>query len=498
MKQSKRSAISQKLIRFTERAFFEYVLPRIEEKYPATIGKFFVILTSSVAYGIADKYSDLDIFVIFPEHKDYLKYHKKMQSLADSIEYPANYYDICDKGIRFEFESFFKSDILNIVKNQSDKNWLNQTEWLLCWFINSVAIYDPIEVFANIKKKLLFFPKKIVEIKANNGLISVLKYRQILSLTKDKYVFDVYYFKSLKKIMDLIFWSGGLYVPHPKWSFYLSKQVSSLGRRFHQRASLMVNDSEKNKILFIEKWINIIVNKYGDELCVDERLMEYIINEYKHEIEKKYLVNNNFYFENYLDPIKKIDLIFAYLGKKILDKQYYLIEETGLNYKGKINYDKLLRRQDKYLLNHSGNYFPINNSGIYKKVILYLVFIIWRKIRVATKAPLRKNFLNQRWYNLQVFEHFIELLARLEKRAFVHENKQLEFLRSDRKFKKVADLLLKSLELSQEEKIKIYWECYDDLTKYILENNILTEFQVRNPLIIQFDIEYWKYENVRL
>ncbi len=497
MKQSKRSAISQKLIRFTEGAFFEYVLPRIEEKYPATIGKFFVILTSSVAYGIADKYSDLDIFIIFPEHKDYLKYHRKMQSLIDSIEYPANYYDICDKGIRFEFESFLKSDILNIVKNQSDNNWLNQTEWLLCWFINSVAIYDPIEVFANTKKKLLFFPKKIIEIKANNSLISLLKYRQILSLTKDKYVFDVYYFKSLKKIMDLIFWSEEMFVPHPKWSFYLSRYVSSLGRQFYKSASVVLDNNEKNKVLFIEKWINIIVSRCGKKLCMDERLIKYIANEYRYDVRKKYPTDRNFYFKNYLEPIKKIDLIFAYLDKERLDKQYYLIEEIGLNYKGRMNYDKLLRRQDKYLLHHNDDYLLVGDD-IFKKVILYLVFIIWRKIRVATKAPLRKNFFNQQWYNLQVLEHFIEFIARLEKRAFVHENKQLDFLRSDRKFKKVADLLLRTLELSQDEKIKIYWECYNNLTKYILENNILTEFQVKNPLVIQFDIEYWKYENLRL
>jgi hypothetical protein len=497
MKQLKKSVISQQLTKFTKEAFFEYVLPKIEKRYPAAIGKFFVILTSSVAYGIADKYSDLDIFVIFPEHSDYLRYHKKLQKLVELIDYPASYYDICDKGIRFEFESFFKSDIQNIVKKQSDENWLNQTEWLLCWFTNSVIIYDPIKVFANIKRKLLFFPKKIVKIKTNNNVISLLKYSEVLFSIRDSYVFDVYYFKSLKKVMDLIFWSNELYVPHPKWSFYLSRYVGSLGRQFHEDASAMLNSDEKNKALFVEKWVNIVINKCGNKLCIDKRFKKYTATKYEYDIKKEYLIKDDIYFKNYLDPIKKIELLFSYLDKSAPNKKYYLVEETGLNYNGRMNYDRLLRIQDKYLAHYKNKYLAINDD-LYKKVVLYLVFVIWRKIRVAAKAPLRKNFFNQCWYNLQVFEHFVELLARLEKRAFVHEDSQIDFLKSDIKFKKVAGLLLKSLELSQDKKVEIYWECYNDLKKYILKNRILTEFEVESPLIIQFDIEYWKYENIRL
>ncbi|MBU4369294.1 hypothetical protein KKG58_00850, partial [Patescibacteria group bacterium] len=244
------------------------------------------------------------------------------------------------------------------------------------------------------------------------------------------------------------------------------------------------------------KWIKILIDKYSSQLFINKRLKRYIDNGFYIEINKKSLVKSNLYFKDHIGPMKKLDLIFQYLNENGHNKEYYLIEETGLSYNRKVDYDKVLRVQYKYLQAQIDDHF-FTHDEIYKKVVLYLVFIIWRKIRVATKAPLRKNFFNQKWYDLQVFEHFVELIAILEKRALVHEYYQKEFLIKDKKFKNISTSLLKSFELSQEEKNDFYWKCYNGLTNYILKKKILSEFQVKNPLIIQFEIEYWKYENLR-
>ncbi len=308
-----KSEISNKLAKFTKDAFFEYVLPKIEKECPCVIGKFFVILTSSVAYGIADKYSDIDVFVIFPKHKDYLTYYKKLQTLIDSIEYPSNYYNICDKGIRFEFESFFKSDLEKLINNQSNNNWLNQTEWLLCWFINSVTIYDPNGICERNKKKLQYYPKKIIKFKANNNLLLLLKFRRIMRRMNDSYVFDVYYFKSIKRLMDLIYWCEGLYVPHSKWSFHITAYLETLGEHFHKEVSQILNSDKSSKILLIDKWIKILIDKYSSQLFINKRLKRYIDNGFYIEINKKSLVKSNLYFKDHIGPMKKLDLIFQYL-----------------------------------------------------------------------------------------------------------------------------------------------------------------------------------------
>ena len=56
---------SDKILKIARDVFYNDIYPAIINKFPELKQKFLVNITSSVAYGTADKFSDLDMFLIF-------------------------------------------------------------------------------------------------------------------------------------------------------------------------------------------------------------------------------------------------------------------------------------------------------------------------------------------------------------------------------------------------------------------------------------------------
>ena len=135
---------------------------------------------------------------------------------------------------------------------------------------------------------------------------------------------------------------------------------------------------------------------------------------------------------------------------------------------------------------------------ILRKIISYLNFIIWRKIRVIEKAIQRKNLLNQEWYSNQVIEHLIEIMLRLKGYNLPNELIQIHAIKKSNFLEKEVNLLIKSLKLPIKERVDIYWRIFHTVQNYLKKKKILSSYNLNNPLITQFDIEYWKYENLRL
>ena len=116
---------SDKILKIARDVFYNDIYPAIINKFPELKQKFLVNITSSVAYGTADKFSDLDMFLIFYYQKDYIKYAAKLSKFVENLDFP-DHKNSFDKGIRLELESLARSDVSDIIYNpQNRNNWYN-------------------------------------------------------------------------------------------------------------------------------------------------------------------------------------------------------------------------------------------------------------------------------------------------------------------------------------------------------------------------------------
>jgi len=488
--------ISKKLILLTEEAFFDYVLPRIREKYPESLNKFFVNITSSVAYGVADKHSDIDVFILFKDHKDYLKYNKKFESVIHQIKFPEKFEGMCDKGLRFEFESLQKSDVLNLYNVQSYENWMKQTEWLLCWLVNSITIYDPSDQITSFKNKIGFFKRNILKSKVNLSFILLLKYQKMLAQSgslDDDYLSDFYFFKSCKRLMDLVYWSDKKYAPHPKWQYFILRFIKPRGKQLYKDLQSILYKRSSQRLKLIEKWTDLLARLWHKSNLLDEDLYNFYINEYNPHLTMQSPLLPVF-FKDYKSLFRDKQKLFSLIKSAGIPDNFFLNDETNISLKGNYDYDTIMRLQDKYI-NIDGDKIA---GKIQNKRINYLHFIIWRKIRVIQGALKRENHFNQQWYANQVIEHIIEMAFRLKNQRLPPESLQFSSFKLSNYFPEIYTLLKNNYNFDISRRVEIFWKCFFILQDYIKKNKILSEFQINNPLIIQFDIEYWKYENLRL
>jgi predicted nucleotidyltransferase len=150
---------SAHLLEATIEAFTTTVLPALREHYPQIVDDILVTVTSSVAYGTADPLSDLDVFIIFRRHNDYLRYGDRVDALIQGLNLNATHAHLCDKGLRFELESLHRADLSNLYRNpRSSHAWAEQTEWLLFWALNSVPIHDPSGMRHRLRETCSWYP----------------------------------------------------------------------------------------------------------------------------------------------------------------------------------------------------------------------------------------------------------------------------------------------------------------------------------------------------
>jgi hypothetical protein len=123
----------------------EHILPLIAHRRSDLLDRFCITINSSVAFGLADAHSDLDMFLSFYEHEDYVAHAAVLDGLLKAeLRLPPELHAVCDKGIRVELESFRRSDVEQLVAQPQDRDAnMRQTDWLLHWFLNAVTVYDP-------------------------------------------------------------------------------------------------------------------------------------------------------------------------------------------------------------------------------------------------------------------------------------------------------------------------------------------------------------------
>jgi hypothetical protein len=408
LKTNKNTPLSQKLKKIAKKAFFNYVLPAILNELPGLKDKFIVNITSSVAYGMADKYSDIDLFIIFYNQNDYLKYVGKVETIINEIKFPEYYYSICDKGIRFELESLARADVEKILMEPTSLyNWLTLSSWLMYWLINSITIYDPLDIIRPFKKKWGRFPNGIATIKLRSLKIKALRnYFSLLRELKShhRYFFIIYYvMKIINAIIDIKFLKKRIYPPHNKWKYIIFNNFSVATDRylineiFNMIKNIKLNDHFSNQLT---KKINSLMhsiiprNNFSNNKYFDQKVILQNFDSEKLYFHTNYCITKNDYYVS----IKKLSH-----GHHILTA-----EETGIVHltNKAINYDGLMRisremlyyNQFLYLNKH--NLFKISYNFI--KKCKYYNFMIWRKIRVIEKGIKRNQPFMVYWYYVDV------------------------------------------------------------------------------------------------
>jgi len=518
---------SERLIQLSAEVTNNYLLPLIYKKLPEIKDKVCILLTSSPAYGTADKFSDLDLFIIFEKQKDYIRYKEKLENLIKSKPLPNVYKSNIklDKGIRFEFESLQRSDISKIYYHSSNKlYWVLQTDWLLYWFLNSKIIYDPNNIRKKLYERAKFYPEEILTYKINAALLRIEKYKKLIngfSQTKSNiygYLTLDILFRMFNQILNIVYWKCKSYSPHPKWKYYLLSKHTQ-----NQAYIQLIQD------------INSVILQYPSLMKAPRRLLQKIntITSHLHssvkytsdvrtKLDVKTLkelaflckLKNKDYSEVLLIKdmfinMEKFKLIELAINTK--EFKIYLPDELGIHYlqNKNYNYDIAMRIHDKLrwiILNSNfkksiPKYVLNESNSIVRKRMCYLNFVLWRKIRVIEKAIKRGQIFNKYWYSTQVLTHFVELLSRVNEKFIVPEEfLTIEFIKSIDfvdviqwyRNKNFWSILKRYPEIF----IEWCWEALTQIQKELQKKGLITRECIDNPLKIQFDIEYWKYENL--
>lgn len=152
-------------------AFFDQVLPVLRAELPEIASDVVVLITSSVAYGVADELSDLDVFIVFRREADYRRYATRLARLIEDLQLDETYPDICDKGVRFELESLSRSDVSRVLGHPENlRHWINQGDWLMRWFGSAVPIYDPTGIRARFDRRCRFYPPEVASWRMSGGV----------------------------------------------------------------------------------------------------------------------------------------------------------------------------------------------------------------------------------------------------------------------------------------------------------------------------------------
>jgi hypothetical protein len=177
----------------------------------------------------------------------------------------------------------------------------------------------------------------------------------------------------------------------------------------------------------------------------------------------------------------------------------YLAEELGADFLplGDRTYDSAMRVADS--LRWLAGQTPALGGAIERRRWLYINFVIWRKLRVVAKAEQRGLHFTRFWYQLQVIDHLVESLARLHggfaPPPSAWSPKTLPFLERE-----WLDLLLTprcSAFLKDVEGFVTWaWKEFASIQADLVRHALLPQRAVDDPLATQWEVQYWKYENL--
>lgn len=163
----------------------------------------------------------------------------------------------------------------------------------------------------------------------------------------------------------------------------------------------------------------------------------------------------------------------------------------------RITYDHALRIADplRWLASHAHHELTLapqlihEGSAISRRRWLYVNFLVWRKLRVVDKARRRGQDFTCRWYQLQVIEHLVEALARVEGTfappPHLYRSPELDFLDPTIRQLLTEDGAATQLLDDVDRFLAWGWTQLHDLQQYLTETGQVSATAVADPLATQ-------------
>ncbi|AXI77307.1 nucleotidyltransferase family protein [Peterkaempfera bronchialis] len=484
-------------------AFHDHVLPAIHRDMPEVADRIVVTITSSVAYGTADRHSDLDVFVVFRREQDYRRYATALQKLIDGLNLGTVYGAVCDKGVRFELESLARSDLSRLFHHpEKTDNWHRQTEWLLFWFLESVPIHDPGGIHARLKGRAGRWPAPVLASRHEAARTRVATWthtaQRELAATGYTYTALRAACYAATAALDLAYLTAGRYGPHPKWRHPHADRLLAE----HPRALTALENMNRLARALIDlpdspRAFGAALAEHQAEQAPPDTAATRPWAEALTAAAHRFADQHGVIWVAH-DRSPGTRFLTAARTAAAAGEAVYLAEELGgdlLQRPGR-SYDQALRIAAP--LRWLAGSAP-ESQAVTRRRWLYLNFVIWRKLRVVAKARRRGHPFTCRWYQLQVIDHLTEaraLLAGGQPPPLHRYTRQALSLLSP----PWSDLLTTDAILGRLRDLDGYlmwaWGELEDVQQRLVARQLLPAAAVTDPLATQWDVQYWRYENL--
>ncbi|WP_042369534.1 DUF4037 domain-containing protein [Streptacidiphilus neutrinimicus] len=492
-------------------AFQRHVLPAIRTRLPGVEDLLTATVTSSVAYGAADQHSDLDVFLVFRRERDYREHAAALGSLIDGLRLDELYGDICDKGMRFEIESLPRADLSRLYHHpENPETWHQQSEWLLAWFLDSSPLHDPAGVHARMRRLAGAWPPDVLAARQDEAWTRITTWTatalRLLKRDGTTYPAVRAAFRAATAGLEAAYLRAGRFAPHPKW------------RESYARHHLAHSPNAGRVLAAQQRLAEVLAHPpYRTEVLAD--VLE------RHQDQQQPATDGQApcsdwhqvltrAAETFTDDHGRIRLLRSRApGAPVLGaaraaaqagETVYLAGETG--YDGllspRASYDHAMRVSEplRWMQEHGLGGAPAEDTRTVRHLRWrYLNFVLWRKLRVVDKAERRGLIFTCRWYQLQVVDHFLEaqaLLTGTHARPLHRLTTTLDgfprpcLVGLPGEAHPDAGLADVSAFLSQG------WEDLAELQEHLVRQQLLDPRDVADPLASQWEVQYWKYENL--
>ncbi|WP_133259987.1 hypothetical protein [Streptacidiphilus pinicola] len=492
-------------------AFQLHVLPAIRTSLPGVEDLLTATVTSSVAYGAADEHSDLDVFLVFRRERDYRAHAAALGALIDGLSLDELYGPICDKGMRFEIESLPRADLSRLYHHpENPDHWHQQSEWLLAWFLDSWPLHDPGGVHARMRRLAGTWPPAVLAARQDEAWTRVTTWTATaLRLLHDEgttYPAVRAAFRAATVGLEAAYLCAGRFAPHPKW------------RESYARRHLAHSPDACRVLASQQQLAEVLAHPPYRSEDLAEALEE-------HQDRQKPPGDGQEPCLDWHGPLTAASDTFADRHGRIhllrrrapgalvlgaaraaahAGETVYLAGETGydLLLSQRPGYDHSMRVSEplRWLHAHGLRGDPAGDTSATENLRWrYLNFVLWRKLRVVDKTRRRGLHFTCRWYQLQVVDHLLEAETLL---AGTHAPPLHRLTRAPRGFTRppLAGLLDEARADTGLSDVGAFlsqgWRDLAGVQDRLVRHRLLDPRDVTDPLAGQWDVQYWKYENL--
>lgn len=259
-----------------EQAFKEVIRPYLHHRHPELVEKSFFAVCSSVAYGLADEYSDIDSLLILPED-EYIMHEAEWVNWAfGGLEIVA-FRQHVKADFRIGVSTWHREGVGILFDGQG--SWDNFYNDHLHWVQNLIPIYDPSDQMQIIRNSLARMPKGLAEraVKRYSGQLKDIRcYYERLSASSQQPFVGLLSYSIVNRALPLLFHRENFPLPFHKWQWPLAKQLSDEAQNILQQLRVML-EGQTHDLLFPEGLIGqgtIRIASRDFPLTMGERLSQ--------------------------------------------------------------------------------------------------------------------------------------------------------------------------------------------------------------------------------